>query len=170
MQELFEQLKHVNQAGVYLLVSLDTREVYINHSSNIAKSLVRLLSSNMYFPKFNFNILELVTDPINLRPRCQFYKDLYSSNGYTLLNPKRVSNWKLYTGIIDDFTYARGHKALFTVTLVSGSYKRIIVAVYSDYEELQEFLRYYYPANLVTSIIYADNDLTKEYRKLNEKI
>jgi hypothetical protein len=166
LNQLFEQLKTTNQAGVYLLVSLDTREVYINFASNISRSLVRLLSSQLYFPKFEFNILELVTDPINLRPRCQFYKDLYASNNYVILNPKRVSSWKLRIDTIghpSDKTY---DGLVYAVKVSSGSYKELVVGIYNDYEDLYKFMSSYYPQNLVTRIVYASNDLTREYLKL----
>lgn len=165
MESIFEALKTLNVAGVYLLVNLESKEVYVSYSSNIAGALVRLLSSNMFFPKFQFNILELVTDSINLRPRCQFYKDLYSSNGYTLLNPKRVSNWKLRIESINDFRDKAGKSLLFVVNLYSGAYKRLTVGIFESYESLQSFIDLHYARNLVTRIVYADNELTREYLK-----
>src|SRR5271165_6496407 len=169
MQELpslFETLKYTSNAGIYCLVN-NSRDVYISYSSNISKSLVRLLDSQLFFPKFEFYILELVTEPINLRVRCQYYKDCYSSNGYNLLNPKRVSNWKVLIDLVKLPNKTSSEDTAIAVKLVSRGYRELIVALYYDHEDLHKFVNSYYPANLVTRIVYATNDLTLEY--LNEK-
>lgn len=165
MNHLFEDLKHANKAGVYRLVNKLENSCYILQSSNMAKSLVRLLSSNLYFPEFEFEILEIVTNNINLRPRCQYFKDLYSSNGWTIINNKRVSSLKVHIEVIDDFRDKNSDTYLLAVKLVSKGYKNFIVGVFDSYTDMDEFLHQYYAANLVTGIYYCNNPLTKEYRE-----
>src|ERR1700677_57898 len=100
LNQLFEQLKSTDKAGVYRLFNNANKICYISYSSNISKALVRLLDSNLFMPEFNFEILELVTNPINLRIRCQYFKDLHFSNGWVIINHKRVSNWKVRIDVI----------------------------------------------------------------------
>lgn len=168
MMSIFEELKNINKAGVFILKDAQTNSVYINYSSNIAQALARLLNTNLYFPKYSFEILDIVTNNINLRVRCQYYKDLYSSNGYNIINPKRVSNYKVVIEPIRDFRYKELGRFILSIKLVSRGYKELVVGVFNDYETLQRFLDQYYAGNLVTDIKYADNELTREYLNVNK--
>lgn len=165
---IFEDLKKINKAGVFCLINNAEKSCYISYSSNLAKSLVRLLSSNLYFPEFEFKVLEIVTESINLRPRCQFYKDLYYSNKYTIINPNRVSSWKLHISVIDDPNRLDGTKGLFRVYLSSKGYKRITVGVFSDYSDVELFCAQNYSNNKVYGIIKSSNQLTREYLNVKE--
>jgi hypothetical protein len=166
---LFEDLKKTNQAGVYCLVNNVEKTCYISYSSNISKSLVRLLSSSLYFPEFEFKILEIVTEPINLRPRCQFFKDLYSSNKWSIINPNRVSNWKLHISVIDDLKRLDHSKGLFRVYVSSKGYKEITVGVFDLYRDVEVFCAQNYSNGKVYSIIKSSNELTLEYLKYVNK-
>jgi hypothetical protein len=168
LNHLFEDLKHANQAGVYRLVNKAENSCYILQSSNMAKSLVRLLSSNLFFPEFEFEILELVPNLVNLRPRCQFYKDLQSSNGWTIINPNRVSNCKIVISPLEDFRVGRGGRYLFEVKIKQGAWRELTVGIFNDYSEVESFLSQNYPSNKVYKIIESSNELTREYLKLNE--
>lgn len=161
-------LKEINKAGIYLLVDKLEKRCYVNYSSNISGSLNRLLSSNLFFAKYEFEILEIVTEPMNLRIRCQYFKDLYSSNGYEIINPKRVSSWKVFIEPINDFRFNTNKNYLFAVKLSSRGYKELTVGIFSTYVEVDEFINKFYARNIVTDIKYSNNKLTTEYLKLND--
>lgn len=163
--DLFSELKLINLPGIYLLVDEAKKLAYINYSSNIAGALIKHLSSNK-FENWEFKVLEIVTDnPIRLRIRCQYFKDLYSSNTYEIINFNRASNLKLFIDPIKDFRLGFGNHDLLRVKIVSKGYRDFVVGIFNDYVELDEFLQKYYARNLVTDLIYADNDLTREYLK-----
>ena len=167
LTNLFETLKLANFPGVYMLRNGAENLVYVNWSSNMAGALVRHLSSNMLIPNFDFEILEIVTDPKLLRIRCQYFKDLHSSNGCSIINPSRVSNCKLVISPLDDFRVGRGGMYLFEVKIVQGSFRELTVGIFNDYSEVESFLSQNYPSNKVYKIIESSNELTREYLKLN---
>lgn len=166
---LFEALKQTSQSGVFALTNKADKSVYINFSSNISRSLVNLLYSNLMIPEFEFNVLEIVTENSNLRPRCQFYKDHYSNTGYQLLNPKRVCNLKLHIEPIDDFRLKGDSKYIFKVSIVSGSYKEFTVGIFESYTDVEVFCAENYKNSNIYRIVTANNELTKEYLK-NAKV
>lgn len=168
MTNLFETLKQTAQAGVFALINNADKSLYINFSSNISRSLVNLLYSNLMIPEFEFKLLEVVTENSNLRPRCQFYKDQYSNLDYTILNPKKVCNLKLRIEPIDDFRSKGSSKFLFKVSVVSGSYKEIVVGIFDLYSDVELFCAQKYSNGKIYSIIESSNELTLEYLK-NEK-
>ena len=165
LNRLFEDLKHTNQAGVYRLINNADKSVYINFSSNISRSLVNLLYSNLMIPEFEFKVLEIVTENSNLRPRCQFYKDQHSNMGYQLLNPKRVCSLKLHIEPIEDFRLGRGGKYLFMVKVVSQGFRESVVGIFNDYSSLDVFCAENYKNSNIYKIVTASNDLTLEYLK-----
>lgn len=160
MISIFEELKNINKPGVFSLKNTTDNSIYINYSSNISSSLTRLINTNLFFDQYEFKVLEIVTDPIKLRIRCQYFKDWYSSNNYNIINPRRVSNWKVS---VEVFSPRVGKDMVFGVKLVSGAYKQLTVGLFESYEELQSFLDLNYAGNLVTDIKYASNKLTLEY-------
>lgn len=161
MESLFEAIKSANKMGIYLLVNKPKKRCYISYSSNMAQALVRL-SSNFQDEQFDFELLEIVTNPINLKPRCQYFKNLYSSNGYDIINPKRVSNLKARIGSINDFRSIMREDILLTVELVSRGYRDLIVGVFSTITEINSFMSQNY-SNGVFNIVYSNNKLTQEY-------
>lgn len=163
---LWDELKTLSKQGIYYLINQESRKVYINYSSNIPNAIVKLLDSSNFDNNYKFSILEIVTDKKNLRIRCQYFKDLYSNMGYTLINSNRVSNRKLVIKLLPDF---RGHitgMCLFYVKIVSKGYGELIVGVFQHSSEVDSFVAQNY-SNGINNIIYADNDITKEY--LNER-
>lgn len=169
MTSLFELLKQANQSGVYCLKNKADNSVYINWSSNIPKTLVRLLSSNLFFPEFDFELLEIVTESKLLRIRCQYFKDLYSSNKYTIINPGRVSNCKLVIGTMPDFRVKDNNRYLFQVKIVQRSYWEATVGVFEEYVEVEDFCALHYSSNKVYNIIYSSNKLTKGFLNVSGK-
>ena len=170
MQELnciFEQLKSINKAGIYRLVNHAEKRCYVNYSSNMAKAVTRLLDSNLFFPEFEFDVLEIVTNPMKLKIRCQYFKDLQYSNGYNIINSNKVSNWKLVIDTIRDFRYQGDDAYLFSVKIVSRGYKELVVGIFDTYTAMDSFINKYYPRSVVTDLVICSNALTKEY--LNEK-
>jgi len=165
MTDLFEVLKSTAESGVFALINKADNSVYINFSSNISRSLVNLVYSNMMIPEFEFKLLEIVTNYSNLRPRCQFYKDQYSNMDYQLINPKRVCNLKLSIEPIEDFRFKGSSKYLFKVSIVSGSYKEFIVGIFEDYSSLELFCAQKYSNGKVYNIVTSTNELTQEYLK-----
>lgn len=165
MNSIFEELKNISKPGVFILKDPSDKSCYIGYSSNIAGALNRLLGSKLFIPEYEFNILEIVTNPINLRIKCQYYKDKYSNNGYNLINPERVSKLKLSIDPIRDFRSGHINEYLLSVKIVSKGYKELIVGLFNDYSEVSLFLESYYPGKIVTEVIYSNNGLTKEYLK-----
>lgn len=161
---VFNQLKALPRQGIYYLINQVDRKVYINYSSNIPNAIVKLLSDSNFGDGYYFNVLEIVTDKKNLRIRCQYFKDLYSNMNYNLINNKRVSNRKIVIKLLPDF---RGHidgMCFFYIKIVSKGYGELTVGVFKHITEVDSFMSQNY-SNGFNNIIYADNDLTKEYLK-----
>lgn len=169
LKNLFEDLKYVNSMGIYSLTIKGTKNCWICYSSNIAGALSRHLNSNMFIPEIEFELLEIVTDSFKLRPRCQYFKDLYSSNGYVILNPKRVCNLKLLIQPIDDFRFTGRVKDLFKVSVVSLGYKEVIVGIFESYDDVEVFCAENYKSSNVYDIIKSSNELTREYLNVKKE-
>lgn len=147
-----------------MLVNHEQKKAYISYSSNISSALFRL-SGEPSLQDLTFELLELVTDPINLRVRCQYFKDQYASNGYQILNQKRVSNWKLLIEPIHDFRVKAHNEYVLLVKVRCRANKEVIVGVFEDVDHMDAFLLKYYPQKLVTEIRSSNNPLTKEYKE-----
>ena len=93
---------------------------------------------------------------------------MYSSNRWAIINPKRVSNCKVRIEVIPASRRNPGSQSVLAVKVVSRGYKEVTVGIFNDYTDMMSFLDQYYAGNLVTKIVYADNELTKRY--MNEKI
>jgi hypothetical protein len=57
-------------------------------------------------------------------------------------------------------------RALFYVKVVSRRYKEVVVGVFDNVPDMDEFVSIYYPNDKIDDIIYSSNSLTKEYRCL----
>lgn len=168
MQDLLQVLKAAPKQGVYRLVDNEKKLVYIGYSSNIPVALIR----NLDYDYSNCDILEVVTDKDILRLRCQFYKDTFKSSifkDYILVNPDRVCGLKLHIDPINDFRQGKRNSLLLHVRVVYRGYYERTVGVFETYTELEEFVAANY-SNEIYNIVYSNNELTKEYKKLYEKM
>lgn len=159
---IWNQIKSLPKQGIFYLCNKETKSVYIGYSSNIPNAIIKLLNNSNKFDGYYFDTLEIVTDKKNLRIRCQYFKDLYSNMGYTLINNNRVSNRKLVIKVLEDFRSLGVGKFLFYVKIVSKGYGAITVGVFQHGSESELFVAQKYN-NGVVDIIYANNDLTKEF-------
>lgn len=155
---IFQELKNISKSGIYLLES-SNKDIFIGYSSNILLALTR----NIYSDYSNMTILEIVTSKELLRPRCQYYKDHYSNNGFKLLNPNRVCNIRVKIDLLEDFRDKGSGKYLFYVSLVSKGYWKRTVGVFDTVSAAEAFSARKYSNNRVYDIVYSSNDLTKEY-------
>lgn len=83
--------------------------------------------------------------------------------GYNLINPKRVSNYKVIIDLMQCSNTGTSKDIVIAVKVVSRGYRELIVGLFYTYGDASSFINEFYPGNLVTRIVYANNELTKNY-------
>lgn len=164
IEAIFNNIKNIPKQGVYILKNLYSNTCFINYSSNIPSALVRNIDNYNLRDQYSFEVLEIVTNKELLRLRCQYYKDFYSNIGYDIINSNKVCKFKIAIEVVDGFHAHNGVSPVIAVKVVSRGHKELIVGIFNAYRDADKFIAANY-SDGAYNIVYADNDLTKEFLK-----
>lgn len=167
---VFKHMFNIPRSGIYCLINHKKKMLYIAYSKDICTSLSRIVKDikdkNIIYKqmikdvkKLEFEYLEDINNcdtTLDIHLKLGFYIDKYKHLGYTLYN-NRYKHLQLKVSIIPSNDLKFVH-----VTLVSKTYKRIVVGVFESIYEAQEFATVFDNMDLVKPI-YAINDLTRNY-------
>jgi len=171
-----QELKSLPDCCIYGLINKADKKIYIGYSYDILSALSRNIKDFKYsnhpakadFDKLEFIILETVKDRSSIRFRYAYWYESYKSMGYSFYRDYKGSKFRVKIDVGMDFRSEGGTTYLVYVKLVNSRYKEFIVGVFSGIQGAKEFVRNkYQDKNIVTSIEYASNDLTRLYVKRN---
>ena len=157
-----ETLNKLAVRGVYALINETDKRIYISYSTYVLGAVARLLrelkdgahpSDQLCqdLDKLEVHILERSE---NLKLRATFYAKEYEKRGYELYRPVKYVQYKVKR------RYKQGK---VFVELVTNSYNRsVVVGVFEKMGAAKHFIETYYTGDIYR-IIYANNELTREY-------
>jgi hypothetical protein len=89
---------------------------------------------------------------------------LFNNSGYTDMTGYYSDiRYRIVTRVDGDYRDLRAHIPLVYVTLKSRSLEALVVAVFDNMMDAEEWLGIYYPGQKITSVVFATNELTVEY-------
>jgi hypothetical protein len=107
--------------------------------------------------------LETIAEKINRSIRIDYWVDYYLSMGYSLYKPHKQHKYRLnYRLEMIDSEAKFGYK---TFLYIENTSRQVIIGIFNHIDEMKVFLSKYYPGETISSIIYCNNDLTREYYK-----
>jgi hypothetical protein len=169
---MIDNLAHLPEMCIFGLINNDNKSILIYRTKNIVTSLSRIIKEYKYSNKkilrdFKLIIIEKIDDPNNLWIRYNFHNDQYSNKGYIVHNRCRYNiRYRLRKQILGDFRMKYDKRHLFYVKIVSRRNKEIVVGIFDNVPDMDRFTETHYPDGLILNIEYANNNITKEYRKL----
>jgi hypothetical protein len=164
-RNIIETMLDMPPMGIYGLIY--GSKIHLFYTSNIVTALGRILNNGNY-RNYILVLIEEITDKNKLRLRYSFNVKEYSNNGFDIINkPKYNTKYKLRIDVLKDFRIKQGPSILVYVKACCRSRRELIVGVFKTLPEAHEFTDMFYAGNIVTDIIYASNDLTKEYINAN---
>jgi hypothetical protein len=150
----FIDLDEWNRTGVFAFIDARGSNIYISHSNNMLKSMVRLLDR---FSTYEPIILETCNDSFNGRQLLvQKYMEKYKTVNFSVLNKKSSLKYKVNIEIVNEQPF------VVHVVLKSRKSKKV-VGIFKKYKDAIKFLETFYNGD-ITKIIYASNELTRTYR------
>ena len=161
---ILNDLLNMSKSCVYGLINESTKEVYLTYTQDSLNSVVRLISENrvgiglgININEFEYKVFEETKDRVLLKIRFNYWYDKLSNDGYKLLNKRKPIKFQLVTCLdtIDKF-----HKKRLLYAKLKSRYSEIIVGVFDNINECNEFINNY---GDLYKIKLADNILTKEY-------
>jgi len=172
-QNIIKQIETLSVNAVYCLVSKEHKKVYIAEG-NILKSLTRLLDSFKQgmnkdiqddMDKLELQVLDVSDDTEYRRLRVGYwmiqFKDYHQ---YRNRVPVTLTA-KVSYRVLDGAGYA------FYVELYDKKRRRRVVGVFERESDAVGHLNAYYPkGEYIGRVVYADNELTKEYLKRNQVV
>lgn len=152
MASLIKELKEISVPGV-LFVYQKGGEVRVVNSSNGVSSIQRLLPELSGSEKIEF--LPSGVSDIKWRSlMCYIHKRRLEGLGYKVVS--LIKKWGLDRRIED----VRGEYKW--VVRAKNTYSSIMVGIF-DKEEMEEFLKAYYPCGVISAAIISSNKATREY-------
>lgn len=174
---------NICKPGIYKLQHTKKNLVLIKQSSNISKSLLGVINEaaeGFLSPKdlrqdilkglVTFEVLETISDRPTRELRYNYWVDYYHKTLkykfyiHPSLNNKRLTyvvhkELSIGTNLEDGFNY------FVTVLLRTKKSNPIVVGLFSSMNDADVFISESYPLPLISSIIYANNELTRNYFK-----
>lgn len=161
----YSNLVELNQPGVFALVHVRTKSMYISYSNNILKSVSEHLSHakkgthvnsnlNKQYKNLRLYIIE-ICDYSNCKYQCAYWYKYYKDQGYNLYNKRKPVQYRVAIEI-DIRTY----KVL--VQLVNKRKERIVLGVFDKVQEAEQFALLVQSQEVIRPL-YATNELTRLY-------
>jgi len=166
----------LNVACVYALYSDSTKMVHVSHTTNLLIALGRLLSDmdasvygglkyDVMNDQVKLKILttqpEVVDDKRMIKLHASLYMDKFKQQGYTAYKPTNLVKYKIRKSI-----KVLQLKAFYVVDLVNSRNDKILVGVFRNKREMDQFLKQYYPNDNISGFYYANNQWTNQWRNL----
>lgn len=159
---------NLSRSGIYALIDKRSRYVYICYSHDVIQSLSRNISqiasrTHRYKQlvrsrkRLDFVYLENIhyeDSRIDIASKVHYWIEYYKNLEYTVLNKVKIKQYKVRTDITTD--------KIIHVKLISRSYKELVVGVFDNMIEANEFAKLYKQMNFITPI-YSTNALTRAY-------
>ena len=161
------------KTGVYAICNEKTKTVYIGYTSSFLTSINRNLkdikdNNHKDIPKDDYPDLDIILlEEINSRNmdhriRVAYWIDHYRNLGYSLYRTYPGLRYKVRIEIQSDFRHPSTAPLVY-VKLINRDYKKTIVGIFQSMHEAESFVAQYYNQSLITTIVYSDNILTREY-------
>lgn len=174
---IYKKLSKLSIPGIYALECPRTRSVYLGNSTDCLGSLsiaIRALNDKSWQSKpmirdrrrLEFKLLEEIADYNNRNLRMNYWIKYYKDLGYQFYRQPKALIYKPiitvnYMGIRKyKWLSSSGYKA--QVVLRSRGNRSVIVGIFDSMEEAVQFKDQYYSGDIY-SVIYANNELTKNY-------
>jgi hypothetical protein len=149
------------QPGIYGIIN--NRNVFIGYSNNILQSvssqLAMIQSGTHTYIKDPIDQLQIViieTNPISLKISQTYWADYYKTQGYQVLNNKRLLRYKIRTRVDNNFQVI--------VELVSKRNNAKVVGVFAKVSEAEAYCKLLQQNDPIVPIV-CTNDLTSKYLK-----
>ena len=164
-----KQLADLSCSGVWGLINESDNRIFISYSENILSAVSRNISHLKHashscrnlvsdFSKLELIVLERVSTP-ELKVKAGKYKEDYKAKGWQLYNTSIPVHYSVKTTISKD--------CKIQVFLVNKRNDKLVVGVFDSKQESDNFIQTHYPNNIVTSITYSQNSLSKEFFRKN---
>lgn len=172
---MLTQLSNLIQSGIYCFKNESDKKIYLGHSSNILNAIQKHLTQIKYgvhhlrdlqsdIDKCQFSIIETIEDTTVRLTRLAYYCDQYRSEGYTLFNKYKGLKYTVRSGIEFINIETNLPKHYLSVSLINRNHDKIIVGLFNNDTELNEFIWMYYNEEYPIPV-YCNNKLTKLYYK-----
>ncbi len=155
MKNIISIFKKLSVPGV-LLVHQKDRKIRIVSSSNFVSSIQRILPELDGSERIEV-ISEGVEDKKLRSLLCYIHKRRLEGLGYKVKS--RVKKWR-----IDSRAEVIGNEYKWVVR-VKNTYSSILVGVFEK-EEMDDFLKTYYPCGMISAVVISSNPATRELYKL----
>ena len=160
------ELESLSVSVIWALANPVDKKIFISYSNNILSSLSRNISEildNSHscrqlisdYNRLELMILETPVPSNQLKVKSGHYMDHYKDNGWSLYKANPPVKYTVKTLIAKD---CKAH-----VVLVNKRNDKLVVGVFDTMHEADEFTSSAYPNNTVTTIIYSQNSLSKEF-------
>jgi len=153
--EVFQYINAIPDVAVYVLVDVDTKKVYINHSTKLRSRLGDISDLMVGYGEFHF--FSVPRHPVYKLIIAEKIRTQYINDGYTIVNQKvpfikfkaksRVG--AIYGRVFVYIESSRGH--------------REIVGVFRKVSEADSFIAQYYGSEWSGAPIYALTRDTRDY-------
>jgi hypothetical protein len=152
MVALIKELKRLSTPGI-LFIRSGNKKIRIISSSNLVSSIQRILPELDGSEKLEV-ISEGMVDRKLRSLMCYIHKRRLEGLGYKITSS--IKRWRLSKNIknIND--------KLKWVVEVRNTYSSILIGIFEK-EEMEEFLKSYYPCGVISGAIVSSNKATKEW-------
>lgn len=158
----FLQLK---QCGVYCLINKEKKYIQIFASRNMLDSLnnlMKIIETGQYgllrnhLNEVEVEILEILsyTDK-DINVKLSIWFNYYRSKGYTLYKDNNIVDYK-----IKDSTVIIKNSLYYSIYLENKRKGKVILGIFSTRDKAMEWKNTNYPSDIITNLVYADNDLS----------
>ena len=160
-----KSLTNLSCPGVWAFVNESDKKIFISYSENILSAVSRNISELLSashscrslvsdFSKLDLLVLEKVSKA-ETKVKAGRYKENYKADGWQLYNTSIPVQYSVKTTISND--------CKIQVYLINRRKDKIVVGVFDSKQESDQFIQTHYPNNIVTSIVYSQNSLSKEF-------
>lgn len=165
---MLQELINLPSMGIYGFINKKDLKIDLIYSSNLVTSLVQnvnsLKSSNKDVNDLEFILIEPITDIELLKVRYNYWLDYYARMGYGFYRIYASVKLKLRIEVLNDVLWPGCFDPRVYVKLVTRNRSERIVGVFTAMSEAEEFVAANYPdSSNIFNIVYANNNLTKEY-------
>ena len=175
------QLRFLVKPAVFALVNQRDRKVWVGHSQSILGALASKLEAfhnraepsnplflDFHHGKLQYKVLEyLPEDKITSNDfkllKTQDYMDEYVAKGYKLYNKRMAISYKVRIDIEHAPDHLKIDQYYAIVSITNRHRMSQIVGIFNTYDDAVLFQEKYYGTEKIRNIVYAINDLTKQY-------
>lgn len=156
--------------GLYVILNEEDRKVWVGQTHSFLEAFSRMLSGlrDGTYPskplrlaynnrKIRIEIIETCTDKTERLLKLGVLCEEYKSRGYELYNKRDGLKYTPKLRIVQE-----DYKFYAQVVLKNRNHGTLVVGVFEEVEEAEQFMKTYYSGKIVRPV-YSTNDLTRSY-------